>query len=674
MKKYFVKMDEATVQLLPPNVKISVLNKKGDVITSTVTTDKGFKFTLLPSDQSKLALTKEDDVKLQMSMSGKLLSGIGANKPLNNVKVDLVNEKGEVVQTVYTDADGNFKFSQLPADRNFMVRVDEGDPKLAKLPKILLADDKGKVVGEMEKGKSNAFRYEYLAADKASYSLMSVDDSQLKFSMKGKISNGDGTGKAIANVKVNLLNEKGEIVQTGYTDADGNFVFKKLPADQNYYVAVDEKDAKLSNIKHLLLSDGSGNGVKDIRVDSKGKFKFQLLASDLKSQSLMEVEDVKLRTDLFGKLMTKDGTDKTLANKKVTLVNEKGEVLDSATTDANGQFVFKNLPADQKYLVKMDDSDASLAGNMKLLLTDDKGNNAHEFTASTEGVFQYELLSADRKIFTPTNENEGNMKLVLKGRFLVGDSVKTEPLVHSKVNLFDEKDKLIKTTTTDNFGRFMFTDLSPDQKFIIKMDEADAKLKAAKRLILADEAGVTVHELGKKNKFKFVLLPSDMKALSTEEADDSENNLKLLGKKLFVGVAPKTQEKKFDLPAGTGQFATIYYETGKSDVPKDAIPELDQIAEYLKNTKGAVLEIRGNTDSRAGERYNLFLSANRVQKIKNYLAIEKGVDVRYLNGIALGESEPAVECGGEIVCTEEQYAQNRRVEFKVTFYHYKKTK
>ena len=94
--------------------------------------------------------------------------------------------------------------------------------------------------------------------------------------------------------------------------------------DKNYFVVVDEKDPKLANIKHLLLKDESGGTVEDVRLDTKGKFKFKLLASDPKALALMEVENTKLHSSLLGKLEMTDGSSQDLANKKVSLVNEKG--------------------------------------------------------------------------------------------------------------------------------------------------------------------------------------------------------------------------------------------------------------------------------------------------------------------------------------------------------------
>jgi outer membrane protein OmpA-like peptidoglycan-associated protein len=669
-KTYSVKLDENEAQV-PPHTKINVLNKKGEVIASVITADKGFRFELLPADQAKLTLSHEEDVKLRMSMSGKLLAANGTNKPLANVKVNLVNERGEVLQTVETDANGNFTFSKLPADRNYLVKVDEDDPRLVNMPKILLADEKGKVIGEMNNSKEG-FRYEYLSADNSSLSLMSVDDTYLKFSMKGKITNGDGSGKPAANTKVNLLNEKGEVVGTGYTDEQGNFSFTKLPADQNFYVSIDEKDAKLANMKKLLIADESGKTIGEVKKDQQGNFKFEMLAADSRSHSLIAVEETELKTDMLGKLLSTDGSGKGMANKKVTLVNENGEVIDSTTTDANGSFTFKNLPSDKKYLVKLDEEDVALSGKLKLVLTDASGNNMQEIQSNKDGSFQYELLSADKKIFN-LNDTEGSTRLSLKGHFLAGDSIKTEALANSIVSLYSDKGKLLQTAFTDKSGYFYFLNLPPDVKFVVKMDERDPKLLAALRLVLTDEEGVTVREMkGVKGRFKFGLLPSDIKSLSDEVVDDSWNKLKLLGKKLLSqtekpGTAlPKSDVASPKLPYGYGLFENLYFESDKYKLSDQDKKELMKVVAFIKQTPGTLIELDGHADSEGGAKHNLFLSDHRAQAAKNFL-VAKGVNVNRLKGVAFGKKQLARPCVGPGPCTEEENAASRRVEIRVIY-------
>lgn len=79
--------------------------------------------------------------------NGKL---IGADKtPLANSKVNLVNEKGQILQTTTTDEVGAFHFILLTPDQHVMIALDENDTQLRKFKKIFLADVKGNKVEEV---------------------------------------------------------------------------------------------------------------------------------------------------------------------------------------------------------------------------------------------------------------------------------------------------------------------------------------------------------------------------------------------------------------------------------------------------------------------------------------------------------------------------------------------
>jgi len=693
-KKLLIRLEESSY-LLPPKTKITIYNSAGEVISSVYTSEEGFNFALLPADQNKLKLSPEEVVQLKMSMSGKLLSGAGSNPPLDHVKVNLLNEKGEIVQTVYTDKEGRFKFTQLPSERNFMVKLDDSNPAMSRLSSVWLMDEKGKLTAKIEK-EGRTFEYQYLASEKSSLTLLAVDDSQLKFRMKGKIASGEADGQVLANAKVNLLNEKGEIVQTGYTDAQGNFSFEQLPADQNYIISIDEKNPQLASLKRLVIKDESGNTVKEIPAGEKGDFSFEFLASDVKDLALLKVEEPQLLVNMKGKLEPKDNANTNLANKKVALVNEQGEVIDSAKTDANGEFVFKNLPSDRKYMVRMVEEDVGFSDKVKLTLTDSKGKTVQEVQTNEDGSFQYSLLTADRKSFSLNNDG---VHMNLDGQFFVSDSLKKEVLSFSKVSIFDQKGTLLQSCVTDRSGRFKFLGLPPDKQFVVKMDEGDVRLRQKGHLILADRNGKTVEEYKRNLKnWGFTLLPADVNKLATEVVDESFNNFKLLGKKLLAkasdsgsqtilkaGVGAQDQPRHISSDhtssdhtssdqassdhtssdqASSDQFKTLYFDLDKILLSSDARKILKAVATYASENPGTILEIDGHTDSRGGEKYNLYLSDRRAQEVKNYLVFI-GVDVNRLIGIAYGRRRPVNSCIEHVECTEAEHALNRRVEIKV---------
>lgn len=82
---------------------------------------------------------------------------------------------------------------------------------------------------------------------------------------------------------------------------------------------------------------------------------------------------------------------------------------------------------------------------------------------------------------------------------------------------------------------------------------------------------------------------------------------------------------------------------------------LNSVADMLTKRPNFIVEVRGHTDSRGADDYNLGLSQRRADAVRGYL-IEKGTPAERLKAIGFGEADPIA--GNE---TEEGRALNRRV-------------
>lgn len=87
---------------------------------------------------------------------------------------------------------------------------------------------------------------------------------------------------------------------------------------------------------------------------------------------------------------------------------------------------------------------------------------------------------------------------------------------------------------------------------------------------------------------------------------------------------------------------------------------LNRLADTLKGSSDAVVQIQGHCDERGSIEYNLALGERRANSVKNYL-VSLGVDASRLNTISYGEEKPADE-GHD----ESAWARNRRAEFVVS--------
>ncbi|MCB0554480.1 MAG: OmpA family protein [Phaeodactylibacter sp.] len=108
----------------------------------------------------------------------------------------------------------------------------------------------------------------------------------------------------------------------------------------------------------------------------------------------------------------------------------------------------------------------------------------------------------------------------------------------------------------------------------------------------------------------------------------------------------------------------VYYDVGRSSVRQESVPELFKLLDLLKNNPDIVLEISSHTDAQGSDSFNQQLSQRRADAIVRYLA-SKGIQRQRLVAVGYGESRPVNGCVNDVPCTEAQYMENRRTEFRV---------
>lgn len=326
------------------------------------------------------------------SITGKILLSNKAEDGAQNVKVFLVSENGTILQTTTTDGSGMFKFSNLLADQNYTIRLDESDPSMVNQKKFYLADSKNKIVRVVAKGKDGLFIFQNLPSDLSKLTELVEEDPSLKnFSIAGNLYAGDERSP-IENTRVSLVNDKGDVVQSTTTNAFGSFVFMNLSPEQNFTISLDDSDPKLAS-KKIYFTTKSG---KEIAMSNGGKFRYQILATDKNTLSQLLVEDSQLLVDVKGTLFADKDGKKRIGNSTINLVDEQGNVVGTAQTDAFGNFKFVNLPADKSYLVRLKEDDPGF--NAKdVYLADSRGKVVATLKAANGKFFRYSFLPSDEQ-------------------------------------------------------------------------------------------------------------------------------------------------------------------------------------------------------------------------------------------------------------------------------------
>ena len=104
----------------------------------------------------------------------------------------------------------------------------------------------------------------------------------------------------------------------------------------------------------------------------------------------------------------------------------------------------------------------------------------------------------------------------------------------------------------------------------------------------------------------------------------------------------------------------IFFEVNKAIIKPESFDLLDEVARVLvENPQLLKIRIEGHTDADGSEAYNLKLSQNRANSVREYI-VGKGVAGDRLEAVGFGESRPI-----DTNRTAEGKANNRRVEFVI---------
>ncbi|MXN92790.1 OmpA family protein [Flavobacterium sp. Sd200] len=189
-----------------------------------------------------------------------------------------------------------------------------------------------------------------------------------------------------------------------------------------------------------------------------------------------------------------------------------------------------------------------------------------------------------------------------------------KPLANAKVAILDDKNNVIETKTTNTAGELIYS-VDCDKAFVL-------------------QATATGYENASfalpKTKGGVVPISAPLKPLANIIVD------------------------------GKIVLKNIYFDFDKSNITQEAAFELDKLVQTMTLYPTMVISVKTHSDSRGSDEYNLKLSDDRARATVQYV-VSKGIAKERISGKGYGESEPLIKCGDN--CTDEQHAQNRRVEF-----------
>ena len=239
-------------------------------------------------------------------------------------KVYLTDEQDNLIDSAYVDAAGNFKFRKLNPDDSYIMKMaeDDSDVDLS----YFIVDDSGQDI-KVGTGDTDG-------------DIIKPSELKAKSQFVSKFAFDYNTLPS-AGTKVYLEDEYGNIVDSSFVDARGNFRFQRLDPDKNYNFIVDDEEFDMSAAELIAMENGKKRRLKKIPIG------FALYSLDL-----MEVADSELDMTRFQ--LDYDGDIPEEAHAYL-YDEETNEIIEEVDIEEDGSFSFEALDSDMKYHIKFDE-------------------------------------------------------------------------------------------------------------------------------------------------------------------------------------------------------------------------------------------------------------------------------------------------------------------------------
>ncbi len=309
----------------------------------------------------------------------------------------------------------NVTFEILDKDNNLLEKITTNENGEAKTKEYAIRDYEQLKIHEIETDQWYVLNDEMQTITLEANQIKDITFTNEK--KKGQIRvikvDMDNNEVLLEGVTFDILDEQGNIVDTITTDSNGEAITKRLPIDQKYTIL--EK----STLQNYVLTEETQtvtleqDKIKDVTFQNeKKKGQIRVIKVDM------------------------DNNEVLLEGVTFDVLDEQGNVVDTITTDSNGEATTKRLPIDQEYTIL----EKSTLQNY--VLTEETQTVILEQNQIKDITFENEKIKGYIEI-TKLSEDDNKYNGIVAGT----------PLEGAIFDIYDSENNIVDTVTTGKDGK-----------------------------------------------------------------------------------------------------------------------------------------------------------------------------------------------------------------------------
>ncbi len=325
--------------------------------------------TAYTNNKAEWILNATDKVKLvdnayTSNIGGKLIHvNKGKKTFLVNKNVYLCNKRNTVIKKTKTNSFGAFAFDEIKPDQNYLIGIDAKEVQKGERVDLISKDDQ--MVATLDSAAGGRVATRVTSSSNEKYNALSVNENELRMNVNAKLY-GDNVSNPLGKVKVLLLNDAYEVIDSTTTDNLGEFRFKYLPYLKRFYLSAENNNNQFDIFGNILMFSNEDNLVK-IMTHVKGqKFIYKTFTTEVNNIRDLELEDPWLELGSVKKQQTRSIEPKVIVE-PILFDNNKADLLEPAIETLNKIIIaLQNNTAIKAEISAHTDSKGNDADNLKL--------------------------------------------------------------------------------------------------------------------------------------------------------------------------------------------------------------------------------------------------------------------------------------------------------------------